>query len=161
MAFKWRRGLTLAEIACMIGVSGLVGGVVAVVVLQAGIDRERSSAASAVAALDAGIRSFEAMRGAPPADLDGDGVTSATEVVSQLKSWGILEGSFAPVDPWGHPYVIVLRPDSVPGHDAAFDRPYGPDSLAGDRQASLTGAGALGETSPAKAVPNGIDDSQL
>ena len=158
--FKWCRGLTLAEIACIIGVSGLTGGIAAVVVLQAGTQRERAAAASAIAALNAGVRSFETMRGGPPSDLDGDGMISPAEVVSQLKSWGILEGSFEPVDPWGRPYVIVFKRESPAGRAAEFERTDSLDEPYGQRSAGLTAAGVLGGAFAQEAVYE-IEDPQL
>ena len=115
------RGFTLAEMAVALGVSVIVAGLMCVGGLHAKKASECSSAKSGVATLETAIRAFQAKRGALPKDIDGNGVTTCDEVVSQLKGWGVLRQDFQAFDPWGSPYVIVLKRDYGVSADAMLD----------------------------------------
>ena len=121
-----RGGFTLAEIACVVGIAGIILGLAAVGGLHARMTSAVRAASAGVATLDMAIRSFENKRGALPADTNEDGLTTAQEIISQLKSWDILNQKFSPLDPWGHPYVIVLKRDYSLSADTMYDSNYFP-----------------------------------
>jgi len=129
---RWRRqtAFTLAELACAIGISAIILGALAVAGLQAKASTEKRSAQASISALEAALASFQNKRGAPPSDLNHDGLTAADEIVSQLKDWGLLAQEFSSLDPWGKPYVIVLKRDYYSTYDTFFasGRPYNDDA---------------------------------
>ena len=112
MRLKRRRGgFTLAEIAVVIGIAGIVMSLTVAAGLYAKKTSDRKAALAAIETLETAVSRFEAKRGDLPRDLDGDGVTTTAEVVKQLKEWSLLGDDFSDLDPWGHPYVVVLRRD--------------------------------------------------
>lgn len=116
-----QRGFTLAELACTIGISGVIAGLIVVAATHVKHAMEIQSAQSGVATLESALHAFQAKRGAMPKDIDADGATRTDEIISQLKGWGVLKSDFLPFDPWGHPYVIVLRRDYGVSTDTVFD----------------------------------------
>lgn len=111
MRVRRNGGFTLAEIACVVGIGSILAGLVTAGGMYAKKTSEKHSAQAAVETLETAINAFQAKRGAFPKDLDADGMTTAQEIVNQLEGWNLLGKGFSPLDPWGHPYVIVLRRD--------------------------------------------------
>jgi prepilin-type N-terminal cleavage/methylation domain-containing protein len=111
MRVRRNGGFTLAEIACVVGIGSILAGLVTAGGMYAKKASEHHSAQAGVTTLEAAVNAFQAKRGTFPKDLDADGTTTADEIVNQLQGWNILAKDFSPVDPWGRPYVIVLRRD--------------------------------------------------
>jgi prepilin-type N-terminal cleavage/methylation domain-containing protein len=120
-ARRGQRGFTLAEVACVVGISGVLAGLFAVAGVQAKKASDRHRAQAGVAAIEAAIHSFQVKRSAFPRDVNGDGVTRADEILEQLKGWRVLEQSFSPLDPWGNPYVVVLKRDYGVSSETVLD----------------------------------------
>jgi len=112
-----RRGVTIAEFCCIAGTAIIAFAFLVVLTLQAKHAADAASAEAAVSTLEDTVSAYIEKRGLPPKDLDGDGIVSTDEIVSQLKNWNLLPQEFVPYDPWGERYVIVLNSDApLPGN---------------------------------------------
>ncbi len=107
-----RRGFTIAESCCIACTAIIAFALLVVLTLQAKHAADTASAEAAVRTLEDTVSAYIEKRGLPPKDLNGDGIVGTEEIVSQLKNWNLLPPEFAPCDPWGERYVIVLNSDA-------------------------------------------------
>lgn len=122
MRSRWRSGgFTLAELSVLIGIAGVVISLTAAAGLYARRTSDEKCARAAVETLESALTRFESKRGDLPRDVDGDGVTTTREVIKQLREWSLLGDDFSDLDPWGNPYVIVLRRDYLVSPDTMYD----------------------------------------
>lgn len=118
-----KRGFTLVEILAVISIMGIIA---ALLVFAAKGLRKKTDADAAKGGVDfiaARIEAFTGKRSELPADYNGDGVTTEREIYLALNQWGFSVPPHKQVDPWGNPYVIVLKRD------------YGKNFLMGTRPA--------------------------
>lgn len=104
-------GFTLAEMSVVVGIAGVVTCITAVAALYAMRSNDERAAIAEIRSFETALVRFQAKRGRMPLDLDNSGITTSFEVIKQLKDWGLLGDDFSDMDPWGNPYVIVLKRD--------------------------------------------------
>ena len=153
-----RRGFTLAEMAVVVGVASVVMTLTLVAASYARREVSERSAKAGIAQLEMALTRFEAKRGALPKDLDGNGITSTSEVLAQLRQWALLGDDFSDLDPWGRQYIIVLQRDYWTSADTIYDMNFYPynNTVRGFQVYSKGPDGATGVISTEEPVADDV-----
>jgi len=145
-----KSGFTLTELLVVLSIMALIAALIVVAAKGARKKADYEAAKAGVQFICSQIDAYKNKRGelppnlnplrTPPDNTAEDDVTTEKEIYYSLSQWGFTVPPERQIDPWGHPYVVVLQRDYGKTFNvtAPFDRtdsattpydhyPYGPD----------------------------------
>ncbi len=113
------KGFTLVEIMTVIAIMGVIAALLVMAARGARQSSDADAAKAGVAFVSSKIEQYIAKRGELPPDLSyvanplepAPHVTTEVEIYTTLNQWGYSVPPEKQVDPWGNPYIIVLKRD--------------------------------------------------